>query len=271
MATKINNKKFIRFNAKPKLSNGSLEALKWLALLSMLVDHFNALVLYQFNKYSFTWYQIGRLAAPLFVLILAYNLARPAQQLSNTASRLPRIRRVIGLTFVCGLLSVPIILWAFPYERWLPNIMFNFSCGALAIYLLTAAEEQINKNNKPAISYWYYYLAAILVVLLLGGWPEYSYPATITLILAYIFFRQQQKQPAKQFNFNLLVIGLMLMLALASWYRINLTHNAMLALPFFIAAYYIEINLPKRTPKIFFYAFYPLHFIVLAGVARVVA
>lgn len=56
------------------VADGTLEALKWLAMVLMVIDHANKWV---FDA-SFHWmYAAGRLSAPIFVFVLAYNLARP--------------------------------------------------------------------------------------------------------------------------------------------------------------------------------------------------
>ncbi|MBK7549911.1 MAG: hypothetical protein IPI20_19875 [Rhodoferax sp.] len=56
------------------IDNGTLEALKWLALVLMTGDHVNKYVLADSLPGLF---ELGRLAMPLFMFVLAYNLARP--------------------------------------------------------------------------------------------------------------------------------------------------------------------------------------------------
>ena len=54
--------------------DGSLEALKWIALVLMTGDHVNK---YLFNGTIPALFNAGRVALPLFIFVLAYNLARP--------------------------------------------------------------------------------------------------------------------------------------------------------------------------------------------------
>jgi len=54
--------------------NGTVEALKWLALILMTSDHVNK---YLFNGTVPWLFNAGRVTLPLFVFVLAYNLARP--------------------------------------------------------------------------------------------------------------------------------------------------------------------------------------------------
>ena len=64
-----------------RLNDGQLEALKWLALVSMLVDHFGR---YAFGLGTDSWaFAIGRLAFPLFAFVLASNLARPGERVER--------------------------------------------------------------------------------------------------------------------------------------------------------------------------------------------
>ena len=56
------------------LTNGGAEALKWLALLLMVGDHVNK---YLFNGTLPVLFEAGRICAPLFALVFAWNLARP--------------------------------------------------------------------------------------------------------------------------------------------------------------------------------------------------
>jgi hypothetical protein len=65
----------LRTNGLPRLqlANGSLEALKWLALLLMLGDHVNKYLLHDAVPVLF---DAGRLVMPIFAVVLGYNLGR---------------------------------------------------------------------------------------------------------------------------------------------------------------------------------------------------
>ena len=56
------------------MADGTIEGLKWLALVLMTGDHVNK---YLFNATLPVLFEAGRIALPLFVFVLAYNLARP--------------------------------------------------------------------------------------------------------------------------------------------------------------------------------------------------
>src|SRR5277367_1315087 len=56
------------------MADGSLEAIKWAALVLMLFDHVNK---YLFAEKLPVIFQCGRIVMPMFGFVLAYNLARP--------------------------------------------------------------------------------------------------------------------------------------------------------------------------------------------------
>lgn len=80
------------------LSDGTVEVLKWLGLVAMSIDHLNAF------WWHHAWppgYAIGRLAFPIFVVVLAYNLARPANDTPE------RYRRILWRLGIAGLVAEP--------------------------------------------------------------------------------------------------------------------------------------------------------------------
>ena len=72
--------------------------MKLIGIAAMLIDHFNAFVNPHYNQ---TLFEIGRIALPLFALVLGYNLARiPLNKIPKIMFRLfdvrqpdPRVRR----------------------------------------------------------------------------------------------------------------------------------------------------------------------------------
>ncbi len=66
-------------SALPKLviTDGTLEALKYLGLVLMTLDHVDK---YLFNGTCPTAFAAGRSALPIFAMVLAYNLAHPTQK-----------------------------------------------------------------------------------------------------------------------------------------------------------------------------------------------
>ena len=56
------------------IADGTLEALKWLGIGLMTLDHMNKFLNGGQSAFIF---DLGRIALPLFGFVLAYNLARP--------------------------------------------------------------------------------------------------------------------------------------------------------------------------------------------------
>ena len=111
------------------LTDGTLEALKYLALVLMTVDHVDK---YLFNGTHPEALAAGRSALPIFALVLAYNLARPyaLEQgvLKRTASRLVAF----------GLLATPayVALGGLAAGVYPLNVMFTLLVATVAIQLL---------------------------------------------------------------------------------------------------------------------------------------
>ena len=99
------------------VSNGTLEALKWLALLLMVADHINK---YLLHDASHTLFQCGRIAMPLFVFVLAYNLARPNSFKSGAQTR--TMKRLVLFGFLA---TPPFMALGGLLAGWWPlNILF---------------------------------------------------------------------------------------------------------------------------------------------------
>lgn len=215
--------------ASIQLSNGTVEALKWLALVFMTIDHVNRF----FYKSSIhAAYCMGRLAMPLFAFILAYNLARP-----GTLSR-GVYQRTLKRLFLFGLLATP----AYHYSNinqlgqayFIPlNILFTLFLATTILFIY----EKEDCKHSPAI---------IFLFLVGGFFVEYSWPCLMFCISAWFY--------CKRPSFSALMINLLSLLFID---LLNGNHYAMLALPILVLATKIDIKTP-RIPY-FFYGYYPLH------------
>ena len=72
-----------------KLNSGNIELLKLIAAFLMTIDHINK---YLFNSTIVLFFEFGRLSMPIFMFILAYNLAHKAT-----------FSRVINRLLICGI------------------------------------------------------------------------------------------------------------------------------------------------------------------------
>ena len=206
------------------VSDGTVEALKWLALILMTGDHLNK---YLFNGTLPGLFEAGRLALPLFVCVLAYNLARPH------AFECGVYKRVMIRLAVFGGLATPLFIalggsWFRGF--WPLNVMFT-----LLVFTATACLVEQGK-------FW----SAGLVFLFGGSLGEFLWPAILFGLAIWSYCRQPSVRAA----------GIAL-IACASFWFINHNMWALAALPIILVATQVDFRVPRL--RLFFYGYYPLH------------
>jgi hypothetical protein len=136
------------------IANGTLEALKWLGMVLMTIDHVNK---YLFNGTNVVAFAAGRLALPIFAFVLAYNLARPSALAHGVY-----VRTAVRL-FVFGLLTTPpfIALGGLIGGVYPLNIMFTLLVATGVIFLID--------SGRP--------VSAIVAFLVGGALVEFWWPA----------------------------------------------------------------------------------------------
>ena len=208
-----------------------LELLKWLALALMVVDHVGK---YVFKGAVPGLFEAGRISMPLFVFVLACNLARP-DSLSDG-----RYRRVLSrLAFVGVIAAVPYtLLQHFVDGNWWPlNMMFTLFVGVGCVSLLATGD---GRNVVLAV-----------VLFVFGGLlGEYWWPAIALFLCVWAYFRSPS-----------LLWLLAVLLSVASLSVINQNQWALAALPIVFLSRWWSFSLPRG--RDFFYWFYPFHFAAL--------
>ncbi|WP_049457090.1 TraX family protein [Stenotrophomonas maltophilia] len=143
------------------LGSGARELLKWLALLAMTGDHAAKVV---YAGYLPVISELGRIAFPLFALVMACNLAQPGADLPRSIRRLA----------LWGLIAQPLHAWAFGF--WLPlNILLTFALAAVAVHALA--------SNRP-----------LLLLLAAGVLPmlvDYQWAGVGFVLLGWLAFRHR--------------------------------------------------------------------------------
>lgn len=212
------------------IANGTLEALKWIALALMTLDHVNK---YLLDYRMPVLFALGRIAMPLFVFVLAYNLARPGALMGGVFRR-----TAMRLALYGGLASVPFIALGKVYGGWWPlNILCTLLVATLVIGL-------IQRGGRLRIT------AAIAMFIVGGGLVEYWWFAVALTVACWHYC----KQP------SLVHLGAMVGCIAALW-PLNQNLWAFGALPFILGAPYVALSIPRRA--LFFYAYYPAHLGVL--------
>ena len=221
-----------------KVSNAALTALKLIGITAMLIDHYNSLVK---PDYSPLLYEVGRLALPLFVFVLGYNLARiPADKMPKIMLRL----------LLFGVIATPIynILGAGLWYWWPLNILFTLLVATGTIYLLS-----VPVSSRLVIPMR---LAAVLLFAAAGSMVDYLWvgPALV-LVIWRLYLAVPQLERVMLYGALLLLAGLLCLL--------NASLAALLAVPVILLTilFYQERQLPRM--KWFFYWFYPGHLLAL--------
>lgn len=209
---------------------GTLEGIKWLALVFMILDHVNRFLLGE----RVAWmYDAGRLAMPLFAFVLAYNLARP-----GTLSAGVHVRTMKRLALAGAIATPPFIALANLKLGWWPlNILFTLLVATATIYL-------IEKGGSVR-------LAAAAALFLAGGGLVEFWWAGLAFCLAAWWYCQTRTVTAL----------LVWVAASASLYLVNGNLWAMASIPIALAATLVDLRVPRI--RHLFYVLYPAHLIIL--------
>lgn len=219
------------------VADGTLEALKWLAVVLMTLDHVNK---YLFDERLPGIFDLGRLAMPLFAFVLAYNLARPDALANGVHLRTAKRLALFGLLATPFFMGLGGLL-----NGWWPlNIMFML---LVATNMLYWAEQ-----GKP-VTTW----IAVLVFLVGGALVEFWWFALAFCYCAWCYCKSPSKAALAAW-----------LLACASLYVVNRNFWSLAAMPITLAAPLVDLRMARW--RYAFYAYYPAHLAVLliAKVAR---
>ena len=217
-------------NRRPlSIADGSVEALKWLGLVLMTLDHVNK---YLLNGEVVWVFDGGRVVMPLFSFVLAFNLARDFAGTSGAAMRTARRLVVFGLiaTPASWLLAGP----------WPLNILFMLAGAAAVIALL--------QHGRP--------LGALSLGLASGFVVEFWWPAIGTTVAAWYFCRSPSWRSALAWA-----------CWISSLTLINGNTWAFACVPLIALAAHTNVAVPRM--KWAFYAYYPAHLSVIWCAHRV--
>ncbi|WP_081918018.1 TraX family protein [Methylobacter sp. BBA5.1] len=216
-----------------RLSDGTVEALKWLGLILMTGDHVNK---YLFNATLPVLFESGRLCLPIFVFVLAYNLARPDALVHGVYTRTMKRLAIFGI-----FASVPFIALNLNHLHGWPfgplNVLFTLLVITVTAYLV----------EKGGIVNW---VAAFFVFLLGGCLVEYWWPAVALGLTIWMHY----KKPSW-------ITAFFALLFCASLWFINKNLWAMAALALIMIAAQIDLSVPRLRRVFYFY--YPLHLAML--------
>ena len=220
--------------------------LKWMAIIGMFVCHIyhlrSALPIPAWSQYLI--YAAGGLTFP----IMAFLAAEGYRHTSSVKKYLLRI-------FLFALAAqVPYMLVR--QGKWYSlNILFTIALGILLLVLYD--------RIKRKVLFWFIFVAAIILSATMD-WPV-SGPAMIVMYRLIPGERLRRILPALVFAaFNLILVLFVWAFASRMFWELLSFSLVSSASVFLILRYNGERGRPM---KYFFYAFYPLHFVVLWGIA----
>ncbi len=213
-----------------RISDGSLEALKWIALLLMTGDHVNK---YLFNATLPVLFEAGRIALPLFIFVLAYNLARPGVMARGAYDRTMKRLALFG-----AVASAPFIALGGLASGWWPlNVLFTLLVIAGTLLLV----------EKGRASTW---TVAGLLFVIGGSSVEYWWPAVALGLAVWWHCKRPSWWSA----------GAAVLACVALW-PVNGNLWSLAAVPLVLVASRVEFHMPRL--RWAFYAYYPLHLAAL--------
>ena len=229
------------------MSSGTLDALKWLALVLMVLDHTDKFILHGSVP---VFSAMGRLCLPLFSFALMYSLAQPGAIESGVALRVARRCVLAGLVampfyvYLCGSIDA-LIGTIFPL-----NALFQFALSAVLVQCQAGSTVPGIRGTAHA--------AAAGTLFVLGGLVvEYWWFGLLLSLTTFAFCRAPS------------------VLTLLGWcaalFALTVPNDsawAVAALPLVWLAPLVNIQLPRVRQA--FYLLYPLHFALLAAALFVI-
>ena len=255
-------------------------ALKWIAIITMLIDHIGAAILEPsipwdspdvFDNSIFVWDSlirgVGRIAFPIFIFLIVEGFF-------YTRSRKKYFIRMLMFSLVS---EIPFDLafqsGAFPkggltldspafFNMESQNVFFTLTLGFLAMWLTETVEGFLNNkiatdaNSKSSIFLYRFLLILFIFVIVMGCAlaaeyleTDYSSYGVLAIFACYLAKK-------KSGNYPLMMLAPVVVLILMSTSEIPALIDVGLVLLY-------HGTKGKNINKWFFYAFYPVHLLVL--------
>jgi hypothetical protein len=226
-----------RASAPFGFTNGQLEALKWIALASMFLDHFGRHLL---GWGQDTWvFALGRIAFPLFALVLALNLAREGDRAARAARTTQR------LALWCAVAVLPSI-WA-RGEPMLVNVLGTLGLGAAVCWTMA--------GRMPAAMQ----VLMCLAIAAASKYVEFGLPGVFLIPAIYLWCAQRQRE-ALVLAALLFLLTVWLNTSFGGWPALL---GTMACVPIAWAARLLPISAPRL--QLAFYLIYPLHLALIGA------
>lgn len=221
-----------------KLNSNQINILKYIAIFLMLIDHIYFILL---DESVEVLHLIGRLAFPIFAFVLAYNY------INNTKNKTKYINRLLIFAF----LSQPFYYYAFDFTKL--NIFFTLAFGLIIINIY---EQYTLKKHYTVVKANLLIIAMLGLIMPLAMYFDYNIIGIILVICCYSYL----KEPTLLTFIN--VIFVLLLLNFNGFDSIYMCIATLFSLALLKLITYIDIKCLALN-KWFFFAFYPMHLMVL--------
>lgn len=213
-----------------KYSSQEIETLKWIAIISMVIDHIGFIMLGD-NE---VWRSIGRIAFPLFGFTMVHNF------LFFTRDK----KKYINRLWLFAVISQPAYTLTIKDDL---NVFFILALSLSSIWLIQSIAKEERRERDKYIAY--------MVITILGTLMSLS---TSYGIIGFLFLLSLYLG----FHFKKVCILSLVFLLLLNYGNIYYAIGALLVPLIIHFSDKINIEIPRRG-KWFFYLFYPLHLLII--------
>jgi TraX protein len=240
----------------PTLSKGQQETLKWLAILTMTLDHANKL-LFNYTYPALLW--IGRLAFPLFAFLMAYNLV--VREVKPTRYLWPLLLFALG--------TQPLYMWI--WQSPSGNNLFTLYLGVLYVGLHALISQRLPASLTHTLLALLFFLPSLQV--------DYG-PVGVFLLPLLVYFLKQPTLlgyvglSAYLVAVNSVSTSSIVTLFVSPAHALLAIQNALEPFTFvpllLFPVVWLVSRLPitlRRSNPWFFYIFYPAHMLLLTLLA----
>ncbi|OSI14496.1 hypothetical protein BWD09_10360 [Neisseria dentiae] len=256
---------FLRY----ELTSSQLEVLKWIAVVTMTLDHVG--VFFLDGNILFTPFRIiGRMAFPIFAFLVAYHLYYYSlNKMSNYIKRMFWFAVIsqVAFIFAYGVKGFPILL----------NILFQFLAFSVLIYCIRSANNMKQAQDKQHKWRWLGIFTGLFLIFIISSAAEYGLGGIIlcSTCYAYFYLAESFKKIGKIIGALLILLSSIAVNFGIVFYGANAFWSMLVTLVFtvvvlvFMPSVKLKIQI-KRMPKYFFYIYYPVHLILLSMSAKVI-
>lgn len=219
--------------------------LKWIAILSMMTDHFACVFLQEETKLYVFLRLLGRIAFPIYAFLLTEGFLHTTN-----------VKKYLQRLFFFALLSeIPFDLafYGTPFYPERQNVFFTLGIGLLGMFLLKKTHELQEKGDFTATFLKFFLISGSCCIAAYLLHADYGAIGVLSILMLYLFRTRLQLKNKPAY---LMECGILCMISLSEAF-------AMIMTPI-LEAY--DGTPGSRKHKRFFYWFYPVHLFLYWGI-----